>query len=217
MKYLFWLIMIVMTVVLNCKCVDKQEIKNWEWAGEKLDGRCPHKAYPIPVTFETDAVDGRKAMASWHKDLGEKVFVENAKGIRFVIATKSNTTHYDENCSPVLTGDGGYAGQSFDHRWAWTEFLGTVGNFNLKVFICLKKYKDAIKLMNTPTANKIKAIGLYGIFKRELGRLLIGPGTPRWYGELMARHQQNNHPTYHTLTLIRETVINPCKRKFGAQ
>jgi hypothetical protein len=84
------------------------------------------------------------------------------------------------------------------------------------VEVCVEKYEHAIKLM-TALGHKIKIFGMAGIIRHEMGHLFIGDkggadkkGHPAWYGDVMKG--LNPGLNYHTLELIRQRVVAPCKK-----
>lgn len=201
-----------MFLIPACKCVDKGEIASWKWAGFPVAGICPVNKFPVPVNPTLDHPAELAAIRSLNKSFSVPVLVIDKKnGIPILVAT-SKHPKYKEHCEPLKLGDGRGA-QEFGHIFSWTEFRGSPGKWDIKIYICLEKFNKGIKLMQTPIAQRAKEIGLYGYIKHELGHLLIGPGHPRAYAELMSKSQRINALHYHTKTLIEETVIKQCKAK----
>ena len=85
------------------------------------------------------------------------------------------------------------------------------------VHVCIEKFEHAIKLMRTKIAQSVKIFGMAGIIRHEMGHIFIGDkggadkkGHPAWYGDVMKG--LNPGLNYHTLELIRQRIVAPCKK-----
>lgn len=195
-------------MVLSCEV--PLDPAHWSWGDHTLHGICPVNELPLRVSPEYEIRPiVEEAIDVWNEKLGYPAFVIDQAGYPFLVA-KETHYKYARICQPVLLGDGTNRGQEWGHSYAWTDFYGNIGSWQISSHLCLKKFLDAKVLMQTKAADAAKRIGLFGFILHELGHYLIGPNHPAW-GDLMGSNQRNNviHPQ--TISLIRETVIKPCK------
>lgn len=205
-------VLCAMFLVPACKCVDSCEIAKWKWGDFPVTNVCPLNKFPSPINPTLGIAAETKAINSWNKSLSVAPFVIDKKNGYPILKATSKHPKFAEYCELMKLGDG-RKGQNFGHVFAWTDIKGRPGQWDIKTYVCLEKFYAAIKLMNTPAAQRAKIIGLYGFIKHELGHHLMGPNHSRTYAELMSKQQQNNSIHYHTKALIEETVIKQCKTK----
>ena len=196
--------------IIRCNCSDENEIKNWSWGGVQLNNQCPVNKLPIEINPASSLREAtEKAIDAWNKEFDTKLFIITQTG--YPVKEATSDLDYFYKCEPIKLGDGANPGQNFKHVMAWTEFEGTLGAWDMKTFVCLEKYNKGVKLMNTPAAQRIKYLGLYGIIKHELGHYLIGPDHPKAFAELMSEDQEINAIHFHTKQIVLKTVVEVCK------
>jgi len=204
-----------------CKC--QNEIDNWKWGNKKIYKACPVKQFPIPV-WPTRNAEEKKAGAKidplilaavkdvrtgYKKDFNREMFVLNKTGIPIMRAPK-NHPNWKKICRYQVNLYDGSGTQMFAHRFMWTDWAGTIGDWKLTTYICLEKYKNALKLMKTPAATRVKRLRLKGLLRRQFVHYLIGPNTPQWHRQLTADNFTITALSAQTKELIQQTVINRC-------
>lgn len=196
----------------SCECKDQNEIDNWTWGPHSIKGICPLNECPVKIWPEVAQEEVKKAIAAINKDVGATVLQIHELGFP-VREADPMVIGYHRYCDPVKIHDGSDPGTQFPHSYGWNLFTGKPGKWNIIIYMCLKKHKDAIGLMSTPAGQRAKEVGLYGYIKHELVHPLIGPNHPKSYAQLMSKNQRITEMHYHTKELIRQTIISRCNCK----